>query len=63
MAQTKQALIAELNRAAREASGIGNLFASAVAARLAVNPTDVECLGIIESATPSPPATSPAPPD
>jgi len=50
----KRALIADLNRAAREASGLGNLFANAVAARLGVNPTDVECLGVIaasESAT------------
>jgi DNA-binding MarR family transcriptional regulator len=50
MFRTKQALIAELNRAAREASGIGNLFAAAAAARLGVNPTDVECLGIVEYA-------------
>ncbi len=49
MARTKQDLVADLNRAAREASGIGNLFASAVAARLGVNPTDVECLGVIQS--------------
>ena len=49
MRRTKQALVADLNRAAREASGIGNLFASAVAVRLGVNPTDVECLGVIES--------------
>ncbi|MEJ0011319.1 MAG: MarR family transcriptional regulator [Bauldia sp.] len=49
MTQRKQALVAELNRAAREASGVGNLFASAVAARLGVSPTDVECLGVIES--------------
>ena len=49
MAERKQALIAELNRAAREASGMGNLFAAAVADRLRVNPTDVECLGIIQA--------------
>lgn len=49
MAQAKQALIAELNRAAREASGVGNLFAAAVADRLRINPTDLECLGVIES--------------
>lgn len=49
MISTRQDLIAALNRAAREASGVGNLFASAVAARLGVNPTDVECLGVIES--------------
>jgi DNA-binding MarR family transcriptional regulator len=40
-------LIADLNRAAREASGLGNLFGNAVAARLGINPTDVECLGVI----------------
>jgi DNA-binding MarR family transcriptional regulator len=50
MARTKQALIADLNRAAREASGLGNVFANAVAARLGVNPTDVECLGVISAA-------------
>ena len=44
---SRTALIADLNRAAREASGLGNLFANAVAERLAVNPTDVECLGVI----------------
>jgi DNA-binding MarR family transcriptional regulator len=49
MTGQKQALIAELNRAAREASGLGNVFAGAVAARLGVTPTDVECLGIIEA--------------
>jgi DNA-binding MarR family transcriptional regulator len=47
MSRTKQALIADLNRAAREASGLGNVFANAVATRLRVNPTDVECLGVI----------------
>ncbi len=50
MARTKQDLIADLNRAARETSGLGNVFANAVAERLGVNPTDVECLGVIASA-------------
>jgi DNA-binding MarR family transcriptional regulator len=49
MTSQKQALIAELSRAAREASGLGNVFAGAVAARLRITPTDVECLGIIEA--------------
>jgi DNA-binding MarR family transcriptional regulator len=49
MTRQKQALIAELNRAAREASGLGGVFAGAVAARLGITPTDVECLGIVES--------------
>jgi DNA-binding MarR family transcriptional regulator len=47
---TRAALVADLNRAAREASGLGNLFAHAVAQRLGVNPTDVECLGVIAAA-------------
>jgi DNA-binding MarR family transcriptional regulator len=42
-------LIADLNRAAREASGLGSLFGNAVASRLGINPTDVECLGAIAS--------------
>ena len=45
----RRALIADLNRAAREASGLGNLFGHAVAGRLGLNPTDVECLGVIAS--------------
>jgi DNA-binding MarR family transcriptional regulator len=49
MTGQKQALIAELGRAAREASGLGNVFAGAVAARLGVTPTDVECLGVIQA--------------
>lgn len=49
MTKQKQALIAELARAAREASGLGNVFAGAVAARLGITPTDVECLGVIQA--------------
>ena len=41
------ALIADLNRAAREASGLGNLFAQTVANRLGVSATDLECLDFI----------------
>jgi DNA-binding MarR family transcriptional regulator len=44
---SRTALIADLRRAAREASGLGNVFANAIAERLGVNPTDVECLGVI----------------
>ncbi len=46
---TRAALIADLNRAAREASGLGNLFGQAVAERLGLNPTDIECLGALGS--------------
>ncbi len=42
-------LVAALNRAARDASGLGVVFSQAVAARLGVNGTDLECLGVIES--------------
>jgi DNA-binding MarR family transcriptional regulator len=49
MTGQKQALITELNRAAREASGLGNVFAAAVAARLGITSTDVECLGVVEA--------------
>ncbi len=40
-------LTAALNRAAREASGLGNVLAEANAARLGVNLTDYECLDLI----------------
>lgn len=46
---TRRALVAALNRAAREASGVGNLFGHAVAERLRINATDVECLGYLMS--------------
>ena len=36
-----------MNRAAREASGLGVLFGQAVAAELGINPTDLECLDAI----------------
>jgi DNA-binding MarR family transcriptional regulator len=44
---SRSALVADLNRAAREASGLGNLYAHAVAARLGVSATDLECLDFI----------------
>jgi len=40
-------LVAALNRAAREAGGLGNVLAEANAARLGVNLTDYECLDLI----------------
>jgi len=40
-------LIAELNRAAREASGLGVMFGEAIARHMAIDPTALECLGII----------------
>ena len=43
----RSSLVADLNRAAREASGLGNLYAHAVAVRLGVGPTDLECLDFI----------------
>jgi DNA-binding MarR family transcriptional regulator len=46
-ASTRRDLIAALNRAAREAGGLGNVLAEAGAARLGINLTDYECLDII----------------
>jgi DNA-binding MarR family transcriptional regulator len=46
---SRSALVADLNRAAREASGLGNLYAHAVAVRLGVSATDLECLDFIAS--------------
>jgi len=40
-------LIASLNRALREASGLGAVFGEAIARRLGINSTDLECLGVI----------------
>jgi DNA-binding MarR family transcriptional regulator len=45
----RQAHIAALNRTIREATGLGVLYAEAVAARLGINTTDLECLGVIEA--------------
>lgn len=44
---SREALVGALNRAAREASGLGVLLAQAGAARLGVNSTDFECLDFI----------------
>ena len=43
----RKALVGALNRAAREASGLGVLFGEAVAARLGISHSDAECLDII----------------
>src|SRR5262245_9770784 len=40
-------LLAELNAALRDVSGLGVLFSQTVAARLGVNSTDLECLDIV----------------
>lgn len=40
-------LVEALNLAARQASGLGVLFGEAVAARLGINHTDLECLGMV----------------
>jgi DNA-binding MarR family transcriptional regulator len=40
-------LVQALNRAAREASGLGTLFAAAVAERMGVGHSDFECIDII----------------
>ncbi|HLH11069.1 MAG TPA: MarR family transcriptional regulator [Methylovirgula sp.] len=42
--KTRQDLIAALNTAMREASGQGVLYSQAVAQRLGINSTDLECL-------------------
>src|SRR5579871_772604 len=45
--KTRQDLIAALNTAMREVSGQGVLYSQAVAERLGVNSTDLECLDFI----------------
>ena len=45
--RSRTALIAALNRAAREASGLGAVFGEAVARRMGIDPTALECLGTI----------------
>jgi DNA-binding MarR family transcriptional regulator len=47
MARGREDLIAELNRAMRDASGQGLLYSQAVAIRLGINSIDLECLDII----------------
>jgi DNA-binding MarR family transcriptional regulator len=44
---SRDELMAALNRAMRDASGQGVLYSQAVAARLGINSTDLECLDII----------------
>lgn len=44
---SRDELVAALNRAMRDASGQGVLYSQAVAQRLGVNSTDLECLDII----------------
>jgi len=43
----REDLIAELNRAMRDASGQGLLYSQAVAMRLGINSIDLECLDVI----------------
>lgn len=40
-------MLEALNLAARQASGLGVVFGDAVAARLGINHTDLECLGLV----------------
>ena len=42
--KTRQELIAALNQTMRDASGTGVLYSQAVAERLGINATDLECL-------------------
>jgi DNA-binding MarR family transcriptional regulator len=44
---SRHGLIADLNRAAREASGLGVMFGEVVAQRLGLDQTALECLGVI----------------
>jgi DNA-binding MarR family transcriptional regulator len=44
---SRDELVAALNRAMRDASGQGVLYSQAVAERLGINSTDLECLDII----------------
>lgn len=44
----RRALLAELGDALRLASGQGVLFSEVMAKRLGINPTDLECLGLLE---------------
>jgi DNA-binding MarR family transcriptional regulator len=43
----REQLIAALDRAMRDASGQGVMYSAAVADRLGVNPTDLECLDLV----------------
>jgi DNA-binding MarR family transcriptional regulator len=44
---TRRRLVADLNRAAREASGLGVMFGEAVAGRLGLVQTALDCLGVV----------------
>jgi DNA-binding MarR family transcriptional regulator len=44
---SRQELVAALNRAMRDASGQGVLYSQAVAERLGINSTDLECLDFV----------------
>ena len=44
---TRAELIGRLNQAMREASGMGVLFSHAMAERLGINSTDLECLDLV----------------
>src|SRR5215475_952821 len=44
---SRDALIVALNRAMRDASGQGVLYSQAVAERIGINSTDLECLDFI----------------
>ena len=43
----RSALVADLNRAVRDTSGVGVLFSQAVGERLGINSTDLECIDLI----------------
>jgi DNA-binding MarR family transcriptional regulator len=45
--RSREALMAALESALREVSGVGVLFSNAAAERLGLNPTDLECLGYL----------------
>jgi len=45
---SRDRLVSALNRAAREASGVGVLLSQAVAQRLGINSTDLECLDYVQ---------------
>jgi DNA-binding MarR family transcriptional regulator len=44
---SRRELVDALNRAAREASGLGAIFAETMAARLGIGRTDLECLDVV----------------
>ena len=46
--KSRKDLMAQLERALQDVSGTGVLFSQAVAQRLGLNATDMECLGVIQ---------------